>query len=860
MAPRGPSTFGRRTAKEKSLDAQLQHDIARGTADEFLKPSRKRSYGEGVTPQQEDPDSIQADASDGDGETNNSSVRERQVKRSRSSEWPLPVPDQMPVQSVSNTLRRSKIPTGSPSSQRRRHASNRLQEPRSSAFLEGSMNDRVSKVPPVDFTLGDYSKSQSDLLAGQSKEQYDAGIAADNKRQTNIFRFGRSIAAAVSSVFNFRKESSTYTQDGMDEDDRDLKAQKLKAEKVYKELKDQGKLRGLATMPPTKVGVAHKAGSQSTASLLQPNFKRDSGVDVGELRYSEDGKRGKHSFADDAALLIPPSTFGASSKEPESDASSPRKSAFSFRRPSLVNLKKAKSVANLSAAEDKQGSLGPESALSDATEQPVTRNTLKKKPSKKDLQKEQKLRKRVSDLEVKVESARRELAKFRGEDLPPVPSLPSHVASKLEGFQRTQLYSLPSERLLKLPAHELAQHSESHDAQASDAYFTSAESPTKAAFRGDVESGLTHESLAVDKAVLDTVEDSQELDGDPAVSQASLQRPQELPKLAEEPNAQEMMGSKVPSKVAPIRKMLPKKRKSNDEDGVFKPEPESDEDDKEDEEEEEPVRRTRTSRRGRRGSYGIFPKKSQKFATGDSPGTRRRNSGAEVKKENIKPAPTTPPRRAWRPPGQAEKVCSPQPSGNFTVCSPGSSKGNPIEVSEDDALADKERKQPADPRSSNRNSKGKDMSSLSELGHSQRDAAQAVVISRVATPARRVNHQRSRSVSPAKPGLAQSLSPPPSLSYSKPTTARSSVEDDVISVVPDTGTVPAMPSLPLEFVAAGKQKSSGAATLTKAAAVSTGKKSKVEADPSGGLGTGRPGESQMMEIKREEYEWPEDVF
>ena len=130
-----------------------------------------------MTPPQEDPDSVQADASDGNGENKNSTVPERQVKRSRSSEWPLPVPDQMPMQSVSNTLRRSKVPMGSPSSQRRRHASNRLQEPRSSAFLEGSMNDRVSKVPPVDFTSEDCTRSQSDLLAGQSKEQYDARIA-----------------------------------------------------------------------------------------------------------------------------------------------------------------------------------------------------------------------------------------------------------------------------------------------------------------------------------------------------------------------------------------------------------------------------------------------------------------------------------------------------------------------------------------------------------------------------------------------------------------------------------------------------------------------------------------------------------
>ena len=111
---------------------------------------------------------------------------------------------------------------------------------------------------------------------------------------------------------------------------------------------------------------------------------------------------------------------------------------------------------------------------------PTAPGTLRKSASKKDLHKQQKLTKRVSDLEGKLSAARRELGAALGAadatDIPPVPALPRSVSdlpstgrsthsesasyeasvgpshasySARTRFTKSTLPSLPSERLLQ---------------------------------------------------------------------------------------------------------------------------------------------------------------------------------------------------------------------------------------------------------------------------------------------------------------------------------------------------------------------------------------------------------------------------
>lgn len=73
----------------------------------------------------------------------------------------------------------------------------------------------------------------------------------------------------------------------------------------------------------------------------------------------------------------------------------------------------------------------PESTTASTTSLALPRTpTLYKSPSKKDLQKQQKLIKRVSELELKLASARKELGHvLASPNAPPVPPIPAHLPS-----------------------------------------------------------------------------------------------------------------------------------------------------------------------------------------------------------------------------------------------------------------------------------------------------------------------------------------------------------------------------------------------------------------------------------------------
>lgn len=115
-------------------------------------------------------------------------------------------------------------------------------------------------------------------------------------------------------------------------------------------------------------------------------------------------------------------------------STSGRRSSLTLRTPSFQTLKKATSHIQLPSV--KRHSVP--SDISDSSQQ------IKKQPSKKDLVKQQKLVKRVSNLETQLESARRELEMA----LASTPAAEAVEKPGRKAFKPGALPSLPSERIL----------------------------------------------------------------------------------------------------------------------------------------------------------------------------------------------------------------------------------------------------------------------------------------------------------------------------------------------------------------------------------------------------------------------------
>lgn len=382
--------------------------------------------------------------SENDHDGNNDDLESYSGKRHRTSDWPLKSTDKQDVT--------SKVPLGN--RLRGNGSSGPVSDispppPRPSKFLEGSMNDRVSKRPHSEYIGSDeemqlrYDVEQSEHTAGRKKQM--GGVAhhtnrsvgfgslaekSETSRQSGMFRFGKSLSAAFNPS-NW-KIWSKKSQDGDDCDDDDLRAQIFRerrenAEKAYKDMKQTGYFQDFS----------HGTGSNSKYGGLG-SAKHDSGFEFGQ-RFSVDSftttvKPSSHIPNEEKrygrVYLEPPGIPTAQCRgSPLSEtSSSPDKPSFHFKKPSLSNLKLA------------PGSLHK---LGSADDNTYDAERLKRLPSHKDLHKQQKLVKRVSDLEGKLDTARRQLSEALGE---PVPDI--IIPNTRPRFKPGNLATLPSERLL----------------------------------------------------------------------------------------------------------------------------------------------------------------------------------------------------------------------------------------------------------------------------------------------------------------------------------------------------------------------------------------------------------------------------
>lgn len=320
------------------------------------------------------------------------------------------------------------------------------------------MNDKVSQRPPAIFT-GDedamerYVRSQ----AGDEEQvdvSYDPGI--DSNRHSGMYRFGKAIASTFnpSSIWQGingiwkEKEKDTKTSP----EKQILQGRQAKAAEAYAELKKSG-------YKGTQTGIVRRRSEdipivrpEDIGSPQNQPF-RDSGIDVESYRSSSDRKDSNQSSISVDTLKVPQTrTSKGRSPSPLSETGS-RKSSLHFRKPSLQSLKKAKSHIHLPSTREEPAVSPPVPPLEtkDISNATSTLPRLRKEPSRKDIAKQCKLSKKVSDLENKLEIARREL-ELSMSNAPPVPEVPSYVGRK--PFVPGALPSLPSERNMFPPGLE----------------------------------------------------------------------------------------------------------------------------------------------------------------------------------------------------------------------------------------------------------------------------------------------------------------------------------------------------------------------------------------------------------------------
>ncbi|OJD31916.1 nuclear rna binding protein [Diplodia corticola] len=383
-------------------------------------------------------------------------------KRRRSANWPL-------------TQEEAWSPDSSQRSRRSKGSHNRRQVSspgRLSRFQEASMHDRASNQPPSVFTrffgssrgiapidqlMEDYhaandtapTHSRPSLRASSHQPSQSVTSTATtgtagtaNTRESGIFRFGRSLASTFNPINIWQKMQQKWSEtrqelieEALDEQARQLRERALKADEVYAHLKKTGQLgkQGTHAIPNgTQIftpGYTAPAGEHSN--------QRDSGVAGIEPDFSRPYEQ-KDAAKRAADLSSPPE----------------RKSALHFKTPSFANLKKARSEAQLAKRAPPSS---PTADLSDAAQTP---RTLRRIHSKKDIDKQLQLHKRVSDLEAKLKDARRELYDCLG-DASPVPTFPAHLAASLNSNKPRAPTPLrkrasgPAETLPTLPSESL---------------------------------------------------------------------------------------------------------------------------------------------------------------------------------------------------------------------------------------------------------------------------------------------------------------------------------------------------------------------------------------------------------------------
>ncbi|CAG8094444.1 unnamed protein product [Penicillium salamii] len=360
------------------------------------------------------------------------------AKRRRSNDWPLPeeaadygANDRRNQRSETGHLSVGSIgtpsrvsprasprasPRGSLASLRARHAAASSSSPRhlrgrTSRFVEATMSDSVSEKPPSIYFRDRESKPHG-----------------NPHRSSGIFRFGKAIASAFNPFGGWNKSEGSPTKSPQ----KDVINQ---AEQAYAELKKAG-YKGTNKGHYIQTHGVDCVSADRTWQSIQDKTEHSSPV-KDSRRYSIDrGDRGVHSRSDS----------GASKRSSLQDLRLPM--SFFHKSHESPSASQATIYCDRTSEESETG--------------------LRKQPSRKELSRQTKLLKKVSNLEDKLDRARRELRELTGNEPPPLPALapipqPNVIntinteidpASFPRKFVPGALPTLPSERLLNQQAAE----------------------------------------------------------------------------------------------------------------------------------------------------------------------------------------------------------------------------------------------------------------------------------------------------------------------------------------------------------------------------------------------------------------------
>ncbi|KAJ5091701.1 hypothetical protein NUU61_006571 [Penicillium alfredii] len=338
----------------------------------------------------------------------------KSVKRRRSNDWPLPEEgadyghERRHMRAGAGLSAAFKAsprasPRASLASLRARHAAasnspRHHRKGRQSRFVEASMSDSVSEKPPSIYFR-------------------DSKPAGPQHRQSGIFRFGKAIASAFNPFGGWGKtspESSTNSQSQQDVLNQ--------AEQAYAELKQAG-YKGTNKGAYARDLHVNPALADQTWQDIQD--KVEYGTAIGD----------PHRFSVDHGDRTAPA-------RPESGAS---------KRSSFQDLRKG-----IPFIRSQESSPAPAAFSYDRTSEDSENPGLHRQKSRKELSRQTKLLKRVSNLEEKLTRARRELRELTGnEERMPAPtpqpkslSMDMDPAEYPRKFVPGALPTLPSERLL----------------------------------------------------------------------------------------------------------------------------------------------------------------------------------------------------------------------------------------------------------------------------------------------------------------------------------------------------------------------------------------------------------------------------
>ncbi|KAL4737992.1 velvet factor-domain-containing protein [Aspergillus similis] len=342
------------------------------------------------------------------------------VKRRRSNDWPRQSVErenevagrreEQQHQHASGTRQRWFGHYGRHASPGSRSRSPRHARPgRRSRFVEGHMADTVSEKPPSIF------------FPDEARNETTARGASTN-RGSGIFRFGKAIASAFNPFGGWGSVSEIWkgphAQDDCQPQER-ANDRLRQAEMAYEELKRsgyQGTAKG-SYIQSLGAGVAGASLPDQTWKSIQEKMEHGS---AGGSGFSY------HSRQSSCQTATTRDAIGGSSL-----------------RPMFPDLRKAKSSLAIPSVK-KQDGMSSLLQHIDNRDQEVRRQK-----SRKDMQRQAKLLKRVSNLEDKLERAKRELRELAGEEELLLRSSLNEERPYQRRFVPGTLPSLPSERLLQ---------------------------------------------------------------------------------------------------------------------------------------------------------------------------------------------------------------------------------------------------------------------------------------------------------------------------------------------------------------------------------------------------------------------------